>query len=92
MNVNAKCFTCGKTGHVAKECRRDKKTAAGPQPQFGQGRGAAAKCYTCGCAGHIARDCRQGAARSTSGPTDRRAQPPQRQAGAATGKGNMFNG
>ena len=44
-----KCFTCGKPGHEAKDCRSGNKEKT-----------PAKKCFTCGKSGHEAKDCRSG--------------------------------
>ena len=46
-----RCYTCGKMGHMSRDCRSG---------TLNQVRG---QCYNCGKPGHIARDCRSGQAR-----------------------------
>lgn len=43
-SVPDKCYNCGRSGHIAKDCMEE------PQSD---------KCYTCGKPGHLARECRE---------------------------------
>jgi cellular nucleic acid-binding protein len=42
-----KCYACGKTGHISKDC----------SSPSGGANVAAKTCYNCGGSGHISRDC-----------------------------------
>ena len=62
------CFTCGKTGHLAANCRSG-------APGGGKGGGTAVaapkakpsgSCHKCGVVGHYARDCRASAAKQAA--------------------------
>jgi len=51
------CWTCGKTGHLAKDCRQNKgpgkgKAKGGPK---GKGQSKTVECWNCGKAGHLAK-------------------------------------
>ena len=58
QNDPIKCFSCGNTGHSARECSNNNRPRQGvPQPRaFGAG---SANCFKCRQPGHLARDCTQ---------------------------------
>ncbi|KAF9992867.1 hypothetical protein BGZ80_008380 [Entomortierella chlamydospora] len=43
-NQGSKCYNCGNSGHISRDCTEERKEKA---------------CYKCGEAGHISRDCPQ---------------------------------
>ena len=47
-----KCFNCGISGHLAKDCRKPKKKKDDRSKN-------SRKCYNCGISGHLAKDCRK---------------------------------
>nr|GMD56461.1 cold shock domain-containing protein 3-like [Ipomoea batatas] len=52
------CFTCGRTGHLARDCDR---AGGGDCPSGGRGSGGGGgSCFNCGQQGHLARDCNGG--------------------------------
>ena len=46
------CFTCGRQGHIARECRSGRQATPSTPPVGGR-----SGCFRCGQSGHMARDC-----------------------------------
>lgn len=59
IDQEKKCYQCGRTGHLANECRRKIETDERPNNQRNS-------CYKCGKVGHVARECKSGNGREQS--------------------------
>ncbi len=77
------CFTCGKTGHMSKDCWSAGKGARGGKGD-GKAKGSQGACFTCGKTGHQSKDCWSAGKGAKGGKGDRKG-------GKAGGKGVCYN-
>ena len=64
------CHTCGKYGHLAKDCRSGGKGKNSNQKGSGKGKQNKVTCHNCGKQGHYAKDCWGKKVRQVEGETE----------------------